>query len=207
MAGKINPFPYKTLISRRVFLNRIVLLGSLASTFPAALLAQRRAQDAAIPPAAWLADDPWKTLAAVQQHLFPATEDAPGADDFGAIHYLRNAIENPDADGEDQTFVFNGVGWLNDLTQEKYQQPFVALNESQREAVLRQIEQSRAGGNWLSLLLTFLLEALLADPVYGGNTDGIGWEWLEHQPGYPTPPEDKLWYQLGERVTFRRKAT
>jgi gluconate 2-dehydrogenase gamma chain len=197
-----------TAISRRTFLNRLALLGSLAAAYPAALLAQRRAPaEAALPPAAWLTEDPWQTLAAVQQHLFPAAADTPGADDIGAIQYLHNAIENPDADGEDRTFVLNGVGWLNELTQEKYQQPFVALNEAEREDVLRQIEQSRAGRNWLSLLLTYLLEALLADPVYGGNPDGIGWQWLEHQPGYPTPPEDKLWYRLGERVTFRRKAT
>ena len=197
-------------ITRRVFLNRLAALGSLAACFPAAMLAERRAAAAAAGAssiAGWLDEDPWKTLAAVQQHLFPASDDAPGAGDIRAIHYLRAAIDNPAADGDDREFVFNGVGWLNDLTQEKYQQSFVALDEQQRETVLRQIEESRAGRNWLSLLLTYLLEALLADPVYGGNPDGIGWRWLEHQPGYPTPPADKVWYRLGERVTFQRKAT
>ena len=194
-------------ISRRTFLNRLALLGSLAAAYPAASLLQRRAHAEAVPPAAWLEKDPWLTLVAVQRHLFPAADDTPGADDIGAIRYLHSAIENPDADGDDRTFLFNGVGWLNELTQENSQQLFVALNETRREEVLRQIEQSRAGRNWLSLLLTYLLEALLADPVYGGNPDGIGWQWLEHQPGYPTPPEDKLWYRLGERVTFHRKAT
>lgn len=194
-------------MDRRTFLNRLALLGSLAAAYPAALLAEQRrqAQSAASP--TWLADDPWKTLTAVQQHMLPATADAPGAGDIGAITYLRNSIENDDADGEDRDFIFKGVGWLNELTRETYQQPFVALDETQRESMLRRIEESRAGENWLSLLLTYLLEALLADPVYGGNTDGRGWDWLEHQPGYPTPPSDKVWYRLGERVTFRRKAT
>ncbi len=76
----------------------------------------------------------------------------------------------------------------------------------QREALLRRIEQSRAGGNWLSLLLTYLLEALLADPVYGGNPDAIGWRWLEHQPGFPTPPADRTWYRLAARARSRYKA-
>ena len=71
---------------------------------------------------------------------------------------------------------------------------------------MRQIEQSRAGRNWLSLLLTYVLEALLADPVYGGNPDGIGWQWLEHQPGYPRPPADKSWYKLATPVRYQRKA-
>ena len=138
--------------------------------------------------------------------MFPAAKDTPGASDIQATVYLRNAIENPAADGEDQAFVFNGVGWLNELTQDQYQQDFTALDEQQHEIVLRKIEQSQAGRNWLSLLLTYLLEALLADPVYGGNPDGVGWKWLAHRPGYPTPPEDKSWYKLAAPVRYQRKA-
>ena len=191
-------------ISRREFLSRLTLLGSLAACYPAAALASARSS--APPSSAWLSKDPWKTLAEVQQHMFPATRDTPGASDIQATVYLRNTIENPAADGEDREFVFNGVGWLNELTQDQYQQSFATLNELQRETVLRKIEQSQAGRNWLSLLLTYLLEALLADPVYGGNPDGIGWKWLEHQPGYPTPPEDKSWYKLAAPVHYQRKA-
>jgi len=86
------------------------------------------------------------------------------------------------------------------------QQKENVITSQQREDVLRQIEQSQAGRNWLSLLLTYLPEALLADPVYGGNPDGIGWTWLEHQPGYPTPPADKSWYRLAAPVHYQRKA-
>lgn len=195
-------------ITRRVFLNRLTALGALMAAYPASGLAALREQaGTATDIDAWAAADPWKTISAVQQHLFPTSDDAPGAADIGALRYLHDAIENPDADADDQAFIFNGVGWLNDLTQEKYQRPFVGLDEQRRETVLRQIEQSQAGRNWLSLLLTYLLEALLADPVYGGNPQGIGWRWLEHQPGYPTPPADKVWYRVGERVRFQRKAT
>ena len=191
-------------ISRRAFLSRLTLLGSLASCYPAATLASIRS--GAQPAPAWLDTPPWRTLAAVQQHMFPAAPDTPGASDIHATIYLRNTIENPAADGEDREFLFNGVGWLNELTQDQYQQGFTSLDEQQREHVLRKIEQSQAGRNWLSLLLTYLLEALLADPVYGGNPDGIGWKWLEHQPGYPTPPENKAWYKLAAPVHYQRKA-
>jgi gluconate 2-dehydrogenase gamma chain len=195
-------------ISRRTFLNRLAVLGALMAAYPAAALAAVREAASAVPDIdGWSAADPWMTLSAVLQHLFPASDDAPGAVDIGALRYLHNAIENPHADGEDRTFIFKGVGWLNDVTREKYRQPFVELDEQQRESALRQIEASRAGRNWLSLLLTYLLEALLADPVYGGNPQGIGWRWLEHQPGYPTPPPDKVWYRLGTRATFEREVT
>jgi len=192
-------------ISRREFITRLTVLGSLAVSYPAAALERLRSKAISANEQAWLDQDPWKTIAAVQQHLFPATPDSPGAGDFQAIVYLRNSIENPAADGEDKDFIFNGVGWLNDLSRERYQRPFTAFDESERETVLRQIEQSKAGRNWLSLLLTYLLEALLADPVYGGNPAGIGWKWLQHQPGYPTPPEDKSWYKLAAPVRYQRK--
>jgi len=192
-------------LSRREFITRLAALGSLAAAYPAAALARLRSNAVAGSEAEWLDQEPWKTLAAVQQHLFPATEDSPGASDFKAIVYLRNSIENPAADGEDKTFIVNGVDWLNDLSRERYQRPFSAFDEAERETVLRLIEQSRAGRNWLSLLLTYLLEALLADPVYGGNPGGVGWKWLAHQPGFPTPAQDKTWYRLAEPVRKRRK--
>ena len=196
------------LINRRTFLNRVTALGTLLAACPAPALAALRERSTAAPEVdAWSGADPWKTLGAVQQHLFPASDTVPGAVDIGALRYLRNAIDNPLADGDDRTFIVDGVGWLNELTHDIYHKPFAALDEEQRETVLRRIEQSRAGRNWLSLLLDYLLEALAADPVYGGNPKGIGWRWLEHQPGFPTPPPGTVWYRLGERVTFKRKAT
>ncbi len=187
---------HKEAISRRTFLNRLALLGSLAAGYPAALMAQKRSGTDPESLPVWAGENPWKTLVEVQQHLFPASADTPGASDFQAIVYLRNTLENPAADGEDKEFIFNGVGWLNDLAQSRTQQAFVALDEAQRELLLREIEQSQAGRNWLSLLLTYLLEALLSEPVYGGNPNGIGWKWLEHQPGFPTPPEARTWHKL-----------
>lgn len=192
-------------VSRREFLEKATLLTSLAACFPSAALAQYRSNHKIPFTADWLRRDPWKTLAAVQEHLFPASDEAPGASDIRAIVYLRNAIENPAADAEDREFIVNGVGWLNDLARESLALPFTLLSEQERETILRRIEQSRAGRNWLSLLLTYLLEALLADPVYGGNPDGIGWQWLQHQPGYPAPPVDKTWYKLAAPVHFQRK--
>lgn len=185
---------------------RVAALASLAAACPLSVLAEIRSKPSNAEEATWLQTDPWKTIAAVQEHLFPAGDDVPGAGDIRAAHYLHATIENPSADGEDREFIINGAGWLNDLGNERYQKVFIDLDEQQREVLLRDIEDSRAGRNWLSLLLTYLMEALLADPVYGGNPGGIGWKWLQHQPGYPTPPEDKAWYRLAAPVHFRRKA-
>jgi len=45
-------------------------------------------------------------------------------------------------------------------------------------------------------VLGYIFEALLVDPVYGGNPNGIGWKWLEHQPGLPRPTADKRYFLL-----------
>lgn len=180
------------LLKRRDFL---FILSSLAAISPATLLAAGNKL-----PDLHYADEPWKTLDAVLEHLFPAVDGAPGARDIRVIAYMQTMLNAPDADPADLAFVGNGVGWLNDLAQLDYKQSFISLNEINREHILRKIETSRAGERWLSFLLTNLLEALLSDPVYGSNPHGIGWDWLQHQAGYPLPTSDTLYYKLGRRV-------
>lgn len=191
-------------VTRREFINQLGLLASLAALYPVRLLAERRAAGKLTEK--WLDQEPWLTLNTVQEHLFPAGDDIPGASDFNAVEYLRQVIENKKNDEKKANFIIDGVGWLNDLTQKEFGKKFIALEESQKETALRTIEKSRAGRRWLSLMLTYLIEALLSDPVYGGNPDGIGWKWLQHQPGFPKPPPDKTWYKLAGPVSFQRKA-
>ncbi len=187
-----------TGISRREFMTRMGLLGSLALSYPPAVLAEfRQSKKAALE--SWQKFPEWQTLAQVQEILFPPAEDTPGASDIGASVYLHRAIENPNADGEDKAFIFQGVGWLNGLTKERHKKAFVQLNEAEQQAIIEVIVKSQAGQNWVSLLLSYILEALLMDPVYGGNREGIGWKWLAHQPGFPTPPADKTWDKLLQR--------
>lgn len=192
-----------TGISRREFLARMSLLGSLALTYPAASLAElrksKREKISSELQMEWQSDHVWQTLSQVQEVLFPADIDVPGAGDIGATVYLHDTIENPDADAEDKDFIFRGVGWLDDLTQEHHQQVFLKLTSTQQQEIIEVIVKSRAGRNWISTLLTYTLEALLADPVYGGNKNAAGWKWLQHQPGYPAPPADKTWHQLLSR--------
>ena len=137
----------------------------------------------AVPSAAF-----WPTLTAVQAHLFPATQDSPGAADINAGAYLKAVLVDPKLDQEEQAFITNGVGLLDHFTREQKQAPFFDLTGEQREELLRRIETTPVGQYWLSLILYYIFEALLSDPVYGGNPDRVGWRWLEHQPGFPRPP-------------------
>jgi len=170
---------HRLLVERRAFL--IAGAGGIAALFamPAA---------GAIPRVA----NPWPVLAAVQDHLFPFELDAPGAREIRALAYLQGILSDPAGDREEQAFILIGVDWLVHLCRQRHRASFADLDALRREGVLREVAGTEKGENWLSTLLLYLCEALLADPAYGGNPDGVGWIWLRHQPGYPRPVPGKL---------------
>ncbi len=133
------------------------------------------------------AHDPWPTLDAVTRHLLPSEPDSPGAAEVNALDYLRFVISDNWIDASDREFVLKGTQWLEELSAERQGRPFTELDGDRREALLRQIAATPAGENWLSTLISYLLEALLSAPAYGGNPDRIGWRWLEYVPGFPLP--------------------
>jgi len=139
-----------------------------------------------------------EVVSAVQEHIFPHEPDSPGATDINAAAYLEWAITAPGINPNTRNTIVNGLGRLQDASRERFDVLFGDLNFEQREQLLRYLaDETRWGRGWLSLLLYYLFEALLSDPVYGGNADEIGWRWLEHQPGFPRPPADKIYGRLG----------
>jgi gluconate 2-dehydrogenase gamma chain len=138
-----------------------------------------------------------RALGAVQEHLFPKDSDCPGAADINAAAYLETAITAPGIDPDTRNTIVNGIGRLQAASRERFDMQFIDLNDGQREQQLRYLaDKTRWGRAWLSLLLYYIFEALLSDPVYGGNPDEIGWRWLQHQPGFPQPPADKIYGRL-----------
>ena len=142
----------------------------------------------------YFSKDQRQVLDAVQMLLFPDDGNGPSARDINAIAYLDYAMTDPDNinDG-DPSFIANGIGWLNDLCQRTYSTQFIRLSVAQQENMLQKIATSNAGENWLSLLMYYLTEALMLDPIYGGNPKQIGWQWLQHQPGFPRPVTGKTY--------------
>ena len=138
-----------------------------------------------------------QAVRAVQEHFFPNEADSPGATDINATAYLETAITAPGIDPHTRNTIVNGVGRLQDASRERFDVLFNRLNFGQREQLLRYLaDKTRWGRAWLSLLMYYIFEALLSDPIYGGNPDAVGWQWLEHQPGFPRPPADKIFGRL-----------
>lgn len=143
-----------------------------------------------------LKDLDWQTLDAVFNHLFPASESGPSAQDIQATFYLFQLVHEQPTSQDEIDFIYKGVGWLNSYTQSKKQMNFIALSVEDKEKTLRAISRSEAGQNWLNMMILNLYEAMLSPPAYGGNPDGIGWQWINHQAGFPLPHAGKRYYEL-----------
>nr|CRH04582.1 conserved protein of unknown function [Candidatus Magnetococcus massalia] len=180
----LAPWHRELLTTRRKLLKGVAG-GALTALFPI----RTAAADS-------VAEEPWQLLEQVQSHLLPTEEHAPGAKEINALPYLRRMMDDGHMEQQEQAFILQGSGWLSDLAQQQLKQPFLKLDGAQQKRLLEHIAKSSAGENWLSTLLYYLLEALLSDPVYGGNPDGIGWQWLTHTAGYPRPPADKTYTRL-----------
>lgn len=178
---------HRSLVTRRAF------LAGLAGVSAVALFGSgpARAVEAELD-----AEHRWALLEAVQQHLLPSEPDSPGAREIQALAYLRFVVDDTKVDAEERGFILAGTAWLEDLSRQRMSASFLDLDEAGREALLRQVAASPQGENWLSTLLVYLMEALLTDPAYGGNPDGIGWRWLEHTPGYPRPSAATIYPRL-----------
>ncbi|WP_371374838.1 gluconate 2-dehydrogenase subunit 3 family protein [Thalassotalea aquiviva] len=183
------PKAIKRRVSRRNFLKSAALSGAVMS-MPSVAWAQV-SQGSANKQV-----EPWRTLDSVLNHLLPSSPSGPGASEIKALDYLFNLIEQQPIDDGEKAFIKKGVNWLNGYTENNLEQPFHLLAAQQKESALRAIANSEAGENWLSTLLTYIFEAMLAPSSYGGNPNGIGWQWLNHQAGFPMPPIGKRYFEL-----------
>jgi gluconate 2-dehydrogenase gamma chain len=131
-----------------------------------------------------------KILRLVQEFLFPTDNNGPGASEIKAEAYLQWVLLDPAMDAEEKRYILHGIGWVEETAQEEKGTDFLKLAADKQREILTYISTQDWGESWFSVLLNFIFEALLSDPVYGANPDGIGWKWLQHNPGNPRPDED-----------------
>ncbi|GLX78724.1 hypothetical protein tinsulaeT_20640 [Thalassotalea insulae] len=141
----------------------------------------------------------WQTLDAVLNHLLPRSASGPGAKEIHATFYLYQLVHQQPTAQDEIEFIFQGVKWLNDYSQSQLTKIFTELTSVEKEQVLKGISRSQAGSNWLNMLILNIYEAMLSPPAYGGNPQGIGWQWLEHQAGFPLPKAGQRYYELPPR--------
>ena len=160
----------KKPITRRVFILSTIVAGTALALLP---------QGAKTP----IRIKPFKVIEAVQEVLFPKGLQAPSASEFGATNYLLTVSTNSSFWADDLKFlVFGADMFINEETD------FFTMTPKEKEESLRDfVESNPKGERWVSLLLFYTLEALLSDPLYGGNKNELGWKWLKHNTGQPQP--------------------
>ena len=132
-------------------------------------------------------DDPYQTIALVQEDLFPSSPGVPTLQQLNSIGFLKGAMLDEQIAQSEKNFIVKGVEWLHEQSIEMYEKKYYQLVPHQRQDVLRNISEYAWGDNWIYTIISYIFESMLCDPVYGANIDGSGWKWLAYEPGYPRP--------------------
>ncbi|WP_051568568.1 gluconate 2-dehydrogenase subunit 3 family protein [Crocinitomix catalasitica] len=123
--------------------------------------------------------------------LFPDDGNGPSADDINAFGYFIWAIQDDlNRKQEANTFIIDGLDWVNKKAIQLKQTNFYSIPANHRTAFIDEMVKTKYGKKWVSAMVTLLFEALLLDPLYGGNKEEKGWKWLNHTPGFPRPTEE-----------------
>ena len=130
---------------------------------------------------------PMSTISQLHIDLFPDNAISPNQNDINASYYLNSILKHSRITDDTKKFIRNGVKWLNEEANTKYKRVYTKLSSKQRQIILKDISKTSWGESWLESIMTYLLEAMLGDPVYGGNKAESGWKWLKHTGGLPKP--------------------
>ena len=130
-------------------------------------------------------------LEEIYEILFPKTSTMPGAKEFNALLYLTSNINHKSFLDYDRNLVTQGSkDFISNFPN------FLALDKNDKSKLIHEIVNSNDyAQSWLSKLMQFGIEAMFADPIYGGNTNQIVWNSIDHKIGYPRPKK-----QYGQRL-------
>ena len=130
---------------------------------------------------------PMQTIKILQYDLFPHSKTL----NIDVNKYFQIIQNHSRIDEDDKSYIKKGVKWLNEEAVELFDNTYVTLDSNQRQIVLKSISQKRWGERFIDVMLTYIMEAVFSDPIYGVSS-GDGWRWLNFQAGLPQPKEALL---------------
>jgi hypothetical protein len=130
----------------------------------------------------------WETLDAALRRILPSDHGGPGAAEVNAVGYLDAVLQEPEIEEDVKARVRAGVRRLMDFADARGGERYAALPPEVQDEGVRQFEQPWAQQMWLRNVISFALEALLGDPIHGGNVGEAGWTWAGVEPP-PFRPE------------------
>lgn len=188
-------------IQRRIFVKSILAAGLLTQLPTFAAFKSSPVSSPYKTKADLLNNEQMEIVRDVQQQLFPNDGNGPGASKLNADDYLLWVLSDPRKDPADTKYIIDGIGWVEETADEEYGKAFTELNAEEKKALLAFIAKEAWGASWLSIILTYIFETLIADPQYGGNVNEDGWKWLNHYPGNPRPTNELLYGNILKTVS------
>ncbi|HUI96901.1 MAG TPA: gluconate 2-dehydrogenase subunit 3 family protein [Xanthobacteraceae bacterium] len=198
--------------TRRAFLVGAAL-GAAAGLVPEAHAEDHAMQQAttahAMAPAdghgAFFNDEDSATVRAITERIWPAAPGKPGATEAGVLNYIDLALAGAYADQQD--FYRRGLIQLDAYCRSAHGKPFVQLDASMQDDVIRAVETGKATGfawptapAFFNTVRTHTMEGLFSDPVYGGNKNFAGWRQVNFPGAQPVFTED----DMNSREAFTR---
>lgn len=178
-------------LSRSELLKRAGALGAAAAV-PAALAAPdtalAKAELAELRQMKALSPGDAGTIAAVCERLIPTDASGPGAKEANVVRYIDRALA-----GDLRAFrpaYVAAVTAINSYSQSKFGADFTALAADKQDAILTDMDLSRAttGGfvpnakAVFEMIRTHAMQGMFGDPEHGGNVGFVGWK-LVRFPG------------------------
>ena len=126
---------------------------------------------------------PIDTIKVLHRDLFPKATQLGVA----TAPYMHIVFHHSRISKSDKIFLKNGVKWLNEEAIKMHKNSYVKLSAVKRQEVLRSIAKAEWGESFLYNIMSYMFEAMLGDPIYGGNNKEAGWRWLAFSGGEPRP--------------------
>ncbi|MGE5356612.1 MAG: gluconate 2-dehydrogenase subunit 3 family protein [Deltaproteobacteria bacterium] len=190
----MNPDPkiLKTTYSRRIFLSRSIRAGLLLSLPLYDSCGVKRELHT-------LSDMNREILLDVLNYLWPEEGGNPSVGNTGMYDFFLWVLSDPDYDIEEKDYLLKGIAWVDETAIEDSGKHFNKLSKTSRNELLEKVKDLDWGDSWYSKIINTIFEALFADPIYGSNTGGITYKWLDHNPGFPRPDDTNKYQALLKR--------
>jgi gluconate 2-dehydrogenase gamma chain len=174
----------------------------IAAHWPAIAAAHTHATaavaDAGLTTLAFFAEADARDVDAIAAQIIP-TDDAPGAREAGALHFIDRSLHTWLASGGDK--FRSGLREFQNHFGTTHAGAFAAADDTTQQTYLTSIEESE----FFQTVRALTLIGLFALPQYGGNRDGVGWRLIGFEdlgkfappfgyydrdyPGYKSPEE------------------
>jgi len=132
------------------------------------------------------------TLSIMQKDLLYDAKNMPSYNEINPNKYLTLIFNHSRIDDDEKKYLRDGAKWLNEEAVEMYKKTYVSLDANKRQRVLISFSSHEWGESYIHKVLSYMMESMLGDPIYGGNKNGSGWAFLNHVGGSPSPKEPYL---------------